>query len=89
MVFLKKDGSLDIERINNLPYEKYMEMMGSLTESQINEYISTIPINESNELVQSVSVDYSLEDELEKGAVIADDYIQKKLRELEQSEEEI
>ena len=28
MTFLKEDGSLDIERINKLPLEEYMNAMG-------------------------------------------------------------
>ena len=49
MVFLKEDGCLDIERINNLPIEEYWDMMGELTETQIMEYNSKLPLNESNE----------------------------------------
>ena len=51
MALLKEDGSLDIERINNLPYEEYMEEMGTLTQEQVKEYISKLPINESVEPV--------------------------------------
>lgn len=84
MVLLKEDGGLDIERINQLPFEEYMKEMGSLTESQVNEYLSVLPINESNEPVQAVEVEYTLRDELEQGAVIASDYIKNKVRELRQ-----
>lgn len=84
MVLLKEDGGLDIERINQLPFEEYMKEMGSLTEAQVNEYLSVLPINESNELVQAVEVEYTLRDELEQGAVIASDYIKNKVRELRQ-----
>lgn len=86
MKLLKDDGSLDVERINKLPYEEYMEAMGTLTEAQVNEYLSALPINESKEPVQAVRVDYSLQDELNKGAVIASDYIREKMRELEKSQ---
>ncbi len=84
MVLLKEDGGLDIERINQLPFEEYMKEMGSLTEAQVNEYLSVLPINESNEPVQAVEVEYTLRDELEQGAVIASDYIKNKVRELRQ-----
>ena len=84
MVLLKEDGGLDIERINQLPFEEYMKEMGSLTEAQVNEYLSVLPINESNEPVQAVVVEYTLRDELEQGAVIASDYIKNKVRELRQ-----
>lgn len=84
MVLLKEDGGLDIERINQLPFEEYMKEMGSLTEAQVNEYLSVLPINESNEPVQAVEVEYTLRDELEQGAVIASDYIKNKVRKLRQ-----
>ena len=84
MALLKEDGGLDIERINQLPFEEYKKEMGSLTEAQVNEYLSVLPINESNEPVQAVEVEYTLRDELEQGAVIASDYIKNKVRELRQ-----
>ena len=84
MVLLKEDGGLDIERINQLPFEEYMKEMGSLTEAQVNEYLSVLPINESNEPVQAAEVEYTLRDELEQGAVIASDYIKNKVRKLRQ-----
>jgi len=60
MAFLKEDGSLDIERINSLPYEEYMDAMGDLTQEQVQEYLSKLPINESNEPVRAVLVDYPM-----------------------------
>ena len=84
MALFKEDGGLDIERINQLPFEEYMKEMGSLTEAQVNEYLSVLPINESNEPVQAVEVEYTLRDELEQGAVIASDYIKNKVRKLRQ-----
>ena len=52
-----------------------MEEMGTLTQEQVKEYISKLPINESVEPVTAIEVDYTLEDELEKGAVLADDLL--------------
>ncbi len=75
MALLNEDGSLDIERINQLPIEEYMDVVGDLTEEQYKEYLSKLPINESNESMKAVVVDYTLEEELERGAVIAEDYI--------------
>ena len=75
MKYLKEDGSLDIKRINQLPIEEYMDVVGDLTEEQYEEYLSKLPINESNESMKAVVVDYTLEEELERGAVIAEDYI--------------
>ncbi len=75
MEYMKEDGSLDVERINSLPLEEYMDVIGDLTEEQYEEYVSKLPINESNEPMKAVIVDYTLEEELERGAVIAEDYI--------------
>ena len=56
--FLKEDGSLDVERINKLSLEEYIDVMGDLTEEQVEEYFSTIPINESIGPTIPVEVDY-------------------------------
>ena len=37
MKYLKEDGSLDIKRINQLPIEEYMDVVGDLTEEQYKE----------------------------------------------------
>lgn len=77
MALLKEDGSLDIERINKLPIEEYIKEIGTLTEEQYKEYLSKLPINESKEPTRAIRVDYTLEEELEKGGVIAEDFINK------------
>ena len=61
MALLKEDGSLDIERINKLPIKEYMEEIGDLTDEQYNEYLSKLPVNESNEPMQAITVDFSIE----------------------------
>ena len=63
MALLKEDGSLDIERINKLPLEEYMNAMGDLTQEQVKEYISKLPINESNEPMRAVAADYPMEED--------------------------
>ena len=63
MVFLKEDGSLDVERINKLPIEEYMEVIGDLTKEQYEYYLSKTPINESREPVKAIVVDYGFDDE--------------------------
>ena len=63
MALLKEDGSLDIERINKLPIEEYMEVIGELTETQYEEYLSKIPLNESKETTKAVLVDYLMEED--------------------------
>ena len=73
MALLKEDGSLDIERINNLPLEEYMEEMGTLTQEQIKEYVSKLPINETKEPVRALKVNYPME----KDGVDAEEIINK------------
>lgn len=70
MNYLKEDGSLDIERINKLPIEEYMEIVGDFTNEQREEYYSKSPINESTEPVRSVVVDYTLAEDIEKNGTI-------------------
>ena len=48
MVLLKEDGSLDIERIQKLPYKEYIHEISNFTKEQYEEYVSKIPMNESN-----------------------------------------
>ena len=61
------NGSLDVERMNSLPLEEWMDEMGYLTQEQVEEYLSKLPINESNEPVRAIEVDYTLEEELKRG----------------------
>ena len=72
MTFLNEDGSLNIERINGLPIEEYMEVMGDLTQEQVQEYLSKSPINESNKPMRGIKINYSLEDDLDRGCMDAD-----------------
>jgi hypothetical protein len=77
-ILLKEDGSLDIERINKLPIEEYMEEIGNFTNEQRKEYYSKSPINESKEPARSVVVDYTLEEDIERnGSVLLDDLLNK------------
>lgn len=73
MVFLKEDGSLDVERINNLPLKEWMDAMGDLTQEQCEYYLSKTPMNESNEPMQAIKVDWLIE----KEGVDADDFLNK------------
>lgn len=57
MALLKEDGSLDIERINNLPEKEYVKVLGRLTKEQYEEYCSKIPINESNQEIEPLVVE--------------------------------
>ncbi len=78
MAILKEDGSLDIDRINKLPFEEYMDAMGDLTQEQVAEYLSKLSLNESNEPMRPVEVNYTLEEDIKNnGAVIFDDLLNK------------
>ena len=77
MALLKEDGSLDIERINQLPIEEYIQEIESLNEEQYKDYFSRLPINESKQCTKAIEVDYTLEEELERGSVIAEDFLNK------------
>lgn len=48
MALLKEDGSLDVERISKLPLEEKMREIATMTKKQHKEYVSKIPMNESN-----------------------------------------
>lgn len=63
MALLKEDGSLDIERMNSLSFEEWMDEMGDLTQEQIEEYLSKLPINESNKPMRAMVVDYPMEED--------------------------
>lgn len=61
--FLKEDGSLDIEGINNLPIEEYVDVVGKMTDKEYIEYSSIIPPDECKEPVRMIYVDYEFEDD--------------------------
>ena len=77
MAYLKEDGRLDVERINKLPIEEKMEVIRNLTSKQLDEYWDNHIIKESYGYTKTVMVDYTLNDELNNGAVIAIDFINK------------
>lgn len=77
MVFLKEDGTLDIERIDQLPVEEHMKMLGEFTSKQMDYYMSTLPADGSN-CPRNIIVDYTMEDEIKRGTGIdADEYLKK------------
>ena len=67
MALLKEDGSLDYERIRNLPLEEKHREMGKFTREQMKEYLSNLPISESHCPVKVIKVDYKMEDLLASG----------------------
>ena len=78
MAFLKEDGSLDIERINKLPIEEYMEVIGDLTKEQYEYYQSKTPINEGPTKVVEFLPLYEL---IERGIGVDADIFLNNLRE--------
>lgn len=75
MVFLKEDGSLDIERINQLPTEEYIKTIDELTDEQYHFYVSN-----SHPHTKAIVVDYSMEDEIKRGTAVDFDELLKRLR---------
>ena len=63
MALLKEDGSLDIEWINKLPLEEWMDVIGDMSKEQFDEYNSKTPLNGSNEPAHPVVVDYTMEED--------------------------
>ena len=47
MIPVKEDGTLDTELINKLPLDDYMDVMGWLSESQIDYYMANTPMEPS------------------------------------------
>ena len=78
MAPLKEDGSLDIERINNLPIEDYITVIENLTAEQHQYYNSKMPINEGPQHTKAIFVDCTIEDEIKNGAVNILDYLNEK-----------
>ena len=70
--------TVDIERIDNLPLLEYYDMLGDLSESQIEEYSAKLPINESKLPLQSTKVDFTIAEGIENGILVdAEDFINK------------
>lgn len=59
---LKEDGRLNIERINKQPVEEHMRMLGNLTDSHWDYYLSVLPINEGYVCPRNILVDYGFDD---------------------------
>ena len=77
MALLKEDGRLDLERINKLPHDEYVNVISHFTKEQRKEYYSRLPLNESTQTIQPVLVD-SVDDFLNRGGwVDAEDFLNK------------
>ena len=64
MVFLKEDGSLDVERINKLPLEEFTKKIALMDEDEYKEFVSKQIINESQEPIKTIDVNYTLEEDI-------------------------
>ena len=75
MALLKEDGSLDIERIKQLPLAEYKKQIGSLTREQYKEYLASLPLNEGRENTKAVMNSRTIEEALADGYVNAPERI--------------
>lgn len=57
MALLKEDGSLNVEWINNLPIEEFVDVYETLTEEQEDEYWLKTPLNESLDMETASQID--------------------------------
>ena len=75
MVYLKEDGSLDVERIRKLHIEERARMVSSFNDNQLKCYISKFPINESQQPIKAVPVNYDFDDT--RSGIDADEFFNK------------
>ena len=78
MVPLREDGSLEIERINSLPLEDYMDMVSNLTDEQLGEYRTKLPLKEFPSSINAIKVNFGFDDP--RSGVDMDKYIAQKKR---------
>ena len=78
MAYLKEDGRLDVDRINNFPIDEFMDVFCTLTKEQVKEFTSALPIKESQEPIKTIEINYSMEDDIQRNdAVLLEDLISK------------
>lgn len=66
----------DIERINKLPIDEYIKVVGNFTQDEYKDFFSKQPINEGNEPFHAVMVDCTLEEDVKNNDMInADDFL--------------
>ena len=68
--YFKEDGSLDIERINKLKKNDWMNLMGELTDEQFNEYKRKCPPNEGIYSTEIHEVNCTMEEDMEAAGFI-------------------
>lgn len=72
MIPLNENGSLDIESINKLPIEVYINIIGNMSNQQYREYLASTSINENRNQTKAVrfhSVKYIIEQGIGEDAV--------------------
>ena len=69
MALLKEDGSLDVEKIQKLPYKDYIREISNFTKEQYDEYVSKIPTSESQGMVIPIVVE-DVEEYLREGGYV-------------------
>jgi hypothetical protein len=78
MVFLKEDGSLDVERIDNLPLLDYYDALGDLSDLQVEEYCAKLPMNETKEYGDVTKVEFTIKEAIERDIMVdAEEFINK------------
>lgn len=78
MIPLKEDGKLDIDLIHQLPIEEYIEVIENLSSKQNDYYCSNLSPNDGFAHTKAIFVDYTMEDEIARGAVNIREYIKEK-----------
>lgn len=61
-MYLTEDGSLDNERIDQLPVEEHMRVLGEFTSTQMDYYMSKLSENNGIDSPRNIIVDYGFDD---------------------------
>lgn len=68
MIPLNEDGSLDIERVHNLPLDLRVKVISKLSESQFLSYMSFSRLYKLGKLpVRAITVDYTMGEDIARG----------------------
>lgn len=68
---LKQDGTVDVEKIDNMPSDEYLHVLEAMTQEQYQYYSDNSPANKGNNgPSKAIPVNYTLEEALEKGWLV-------------------
>lgn len=70
MELLKEDGSLDVDKINELPRIEWLNLMGELTDEQFEEYKQKCPLNEGVNSIRIDKVNCTMEEDMQAAGFI-------------------